>query len=126
MNFIMRDTHNKENLYTHIITPSDSCPAVLSPLTCSPPVSHLGSEDTDAVHHHRLHQQTFTKTSSSSNFPAPPLSRLLLLVTYLCRLSVTVSSFSSSSCIPQSLSPPSPRILSTCPFVRATGEDFSS
>lgn len=88
-----------------------------STLTCFLPVSHLGSEDTDAVHPHRSDWQTFTETSSSCNFPVPPLSRLLLLVTSFCRLSVSVSSFSSSSVIPQSLSPPfltsSPPVLSS-------------
>lgn len=101
---------------------------VSSTLTCSPPISHLSSEDTDAVHPHQSDWQTFNKTFSSLNFPVPPLSFLLLLVTSFCLLSVSVS-------------PPHPLLSSlnlsllllSCPLhlsfqrtVRAVREDLST
>lgn len=94
------------------------CPDLSSPplstVACSVPVSHLGSEDTDAIHPHQFDWQTFTKTSRGSNFPVPPIRCLLLLVACFSRLSVSVSSFPF---IVQFLSPPflvsSPPVLSS-------------
>lgn len=101
--------HNEENFHTHIITPSYSCPTVLSPLTCSPPVSHLGSEDTDAVHHHQLHQENFHQNifqlqlSRSTTQPLvavgdislPSVRHCLLLLILFTHPSISLSSLSS-------------------------------
>lgn len=109
----MNDTDHKR-LSVHTVTSSSVMSwfvlmiyalLLCSTLICSLPVSHLGSEDTDAVHPHQSNWQTFTETSPSCNFPIPPpFSRLLLSATSFCSLSVSVSSFSTSSFIPQSLS----------------------
>lgn len=94
------------------------CPDLSSPplstVACSVPMSHLGSEDTDAIHPHQFDWQTFTKTSRGSNFPVPPIRCLLLLVACFSRLSVSVSFLPF---IVQFLSPPflvsSPPVLSS-------------
>lgn len=66
-----------------------------SPLIFSPPLAHLGCEDTDAVHPHQSHWQTFTETSSRSVtiLPVGALSRLLLSAISLRCLSISASSF---------------------------------
>lgn len=68
-------------------------------------VSHLSSEDTDAVHPHQSSGQTFNKTFSRSIFLILPLSHLLLFIASFLPSSFGVVLFFSS----QFLSPPSLR-----------------